>query len=207
MNDFWKAFAVAAAFLFVCGLNGCSSHGERERSVGAKDDLSAQEAAVAKAPEAEPSGRPAAERNAEAEPDLWFESPEALTRYVLQGLRQKDLKGLNRARVTKKMYTETIWPRFPASQNPKNTIPADFHWFMLDKNSVKGVMRIVNEYGGRQWGFVSLQPERVEEYETYKLWRKVKVTIKENTTQTERTVQLFGSMVELDGRFKLLAYL
>ncbi|MBN1417562.1 MAG: hypothetical protein JXP34_02235 [Planctomycetes bacterium] len=182
------ALAVAAA--------GCGS------STAASESASRPPVATPAEPPAAPAGR-----RVEAKEDaISFATAEDLARAVLRALETKDEETLQRVRVTEQVYEEVLWPAFPQAKRPENTIPADFHWMLLDTRSRNGIRDALVENGGRAWDLVAVEPEGIEDYGTYRLWRRVRLRVRPREGGEERTIRPFGSMVERDGRFQVLGY-
>jgi hypothetical protein len=201
--------AAAVSFLMVFFTNGC---GVRRGAARCENDAMQKKRATSRTDKAETSRDsqknevPRKNTTAGAPPDRWFQTPETLAKHVLEGLRKKDFKGLDQLRVSKKTYTEILWPRFKSARHPDNTIPAKFHWFMLNSNCLDALGDIIDDYGGKELILISLDHEKIVDYGTYKLWRRVFLKVRRKDSDTVEKVRLFGAIVELDGRFKLLAY-
>lgn len=137
-------------------------------------------------------------------PAGWYGSVEGLARDVLQHLRQKDTEALWSLPVSEQLYKEELCPAFLASK-PRHTVPVDFHWQLLRINSLRGLNEILGEYGGRPLELIDVEkPEKIEEYGTFKLWRRVRLTVR--CKGEVRSIRILGAIVERDGRFRLLAY-
>ena len=107
-------------------------------------------------------------------------------------------------RVSEQLYKEELCPAFLASK-PSHTLSVDFHWQLLTVNSLRGLNEILGEYGGHPLELIELEdPEKIEDYGTFRLWRRVRLKVRHNGEA--RSVRVFGAIVERNGRFKLLAY-
>ncbi len=131
-------------------------------------------------------------------------SPEALTRSFLDSLAASDIPGMKRLRITKKEFCWYVWPELPASQLPN--ISCDFAWSQATLNSLAGLSSVLSDYGGRRFELVSLRfAGGSEVYPSYVVHKDTRVTIRDENGQ-EHEVRLFGSMLELDGTFKLFSF-
>lgn len=134
-----------------------------------------------------------------------FNSPSEIGQAVVEALNQGDLSGLHQLRVIRKEYLSWIWPAFPASGPPHN-FPEDFAWSNLDTKSSRAVRRLVKRYGEISLAFVKLDFEqKTEEYKDFRLLRGTVLTV-QNTNGQQKTLKILGSVVEKDGRYKLLSY-
>ena len=132
-------------------------------------------------------------------------SAESLSRAVLKALEEKDEDQLTRLRVTYREYSELLFPHFDAAKPPRN-IPVEFHWKMLDTKSIVGAREAVQIYGGQEFELLEVLPEGVDEYPTFKLLRKVRLKLRRVSDGKVDTVTIFGSIVEMGSRYKLLSF-
>ena len=98
-----------------------------------------------------------------------------------------------------------MWPEFPASGPPHN-YPEDFAWSNLDTKCSRAVRRLIKRYGENNLTFVGIgfdQP--IEEYRGFQLLRGMVLTVRNNSGH-QKTLKILGSVVEKDGRCKLLSY-
>ena len=72
---------------------------------------------------------------------------------------------------------------------------------------VTSVREIISRYGGLDLEFLGLEePETIEDYGTFRLLRGVRVKVRIRGREDTRSLRLFGSIVERQGVYKLLAY-
>jgi hypothetical protein len=134
----------------------------------------------------------------------WYDTPEGLARAVLEGLKKRDKEALWSLRVSQELYENELCPAFIADK-PRHTLSVRFHWNLLKVKSLRELSEILGEYGGLPLELVELEkPEKIEDYETFKLWRRVRLKVRYK--DTVKSIRVFGAIVERKGRFKLLAY-
>jgi hypothetical protein len=46
----------------------------------------------------------------------------------------------------------------------------------------------------------------IADYATYRIWNKVELKVRRKTDGKESQIRVFGSVVEVDGEFKLLSF-
>jgi len=111
---------------------------------------------------------------------------------------------MKRLRITKKEFCWYVWPELPASQLPN--ISCDFAWSQATLNSLAGLDEVLNDYAGRRFELVSLRFAAGDEaHASYVVHGDTRVTVRDEAGQ-ERELKLFGSMLELDGRYKLFSF-
>ena len=142
------------------------------------------------------------------EKSVWknsLDSPGQLGLAVVDALNRKDIEALDRLRVQRDAYLDWIWPAFPASRPPKN-FPGDFAWSNLNKKCNIGMKRWVARYGGQELTFVSIRFDRaMERYEGFQLLRGTVLTLQNSKGDTAE-LEILGSVVVKDNRYKLLSY-
>jgi hypothetical protein len=129
-------------------------------------------------------------------------SPKAVGEAVVNALNGKDKEALRAVLVTKEEYIDHMWGSFPASDH----WPADFAYSNLNKNSTKGINRWTERFGAKNYEFLDIRFTRsVEKYDGFRLHRGTMLQVR-NTKGEEKELRILGSVVEMDGQFKLLSY-
>ena len=134
-----------------------------------------------------------------------LDSPDQLGLAVVDALNRKDIEQLNRLRVQREAYLDWIWPAFPASRPPSN-FPGDFAWSNLNTKCNIGMRKWINRYGGHNLQFVSIRFDQPQQnYDGFHLLRGPVLTL-QNPTGKKRELEILGSVVVKDNRYKLLSY-
>jgi len=131
-------------------------------------------------------------------------SPEMLSRDFLAALAISDVPALKRARITKDEFTWYVWPELPASRLPNVT--SEFAWSQATLNSLSGLGGLLNQYSGRRFEFVRIRfAGGARDHSSYRVHYDSRLTVRDESGE-EFEVKLFGSMLEMDGRFKLFSH-
>ena len=142
------------------------------------------------------------------EKSVWensLDSPGQLGLAVVDALNRKDIQQLDRLRVQREEYLRWIWPAFPASRPPSN-FPGDFAWSNLNKKCNIGMKKWIARYGGHNMKFVDIRFDRQPEtYEGFQLLRGTVLTL-QNAAGEKQEVEILGSVVVTNDRYKLLSY-
>ncbi len=98
------------------------------------------------------------------------------------------------------------WLYFPESRYTAKPyeLPPETLWMLIDQNGLKGETRLLRRFGGAslEAGGYTCEPEpRREGPNTY--WEQCTLEIR--TAEGQRTMRLFGSIMERDGRFKFVS--
>lgn len=134
-----------------------------------------------------------------------FGSPEDLFRAVLRGIEAKDAEAMRAVLVTEEEYKTYLWPEFPQAKDPRHTLPVDFHWGLLKSRSHGGIREAMDRYGGNAFELLDFSHE-IAEYDSYRLLRKISLKVRRGSDGKEGALDVLGSVVVLDGQYKLLSY-
>ncbi|MCS6988325.1 MAG: hypothetical protein NZM06_02295 [Chloroherpetonaceae bacterium] len=133
-----------------------------------------------------------------------YDSINSLIFAVLDALEKKDTTRLVRAMISQKEFSNWLWWEFPASI-PENA-PLDFAWDNLARKADRGLRWLLSDYGGQKLRYVSHRFEEGEDkYQTFKVHSKTRVVVKDSLGN-EHTLTQIGSVVEMNGSFKLMSY-
>ncbi len=155
-------------------------------------------------PTSRPKSKPKAPPAAERIKPIRCKSAAELVSTVMTALEKKDTKTLHALRVDFAEYEKILWPRFVDDRPQLKKQQPKFHYFLLEAKSKSGVMDIVGEFGGKKLELIGFGHDRVEDYQTFKLWRTINVEFLVDGKKTRE--RLFGAIIERDGKFYLLSY-
>jgi hypothetical protein len=134
-----------------------------------------------------------------------LDSPDQLGLAVVDALNKEDIEQLDRLRVQRKAYLDWIWPAFPASRPPSN-FPGDFAWSNLNTKCNIGMKKWIALYGRHDLQFVGIRFDLPQEtYDGFQLLRGTLLTL-QNADSEKRELEILGSVVVKDDRYKLLSY-
>jgi hypothetical protein len=130
-------------------------------------------------------------------------SPETLAEAFLQALEARDRPGMESLALSAREFRLEVFPEMPAYGN----IPPDLAWSQLAARSLDGLSRVLETQGGRSWhleGIVFGGGRTV--YQTFVVYRKPMLRVRDRHTGERREMALFGSLLEHDGRYKLFSF-
>jgi hypothetical protein len=134
-----------------------------------------------------------------------FKLQQELFDNLLEALEKKDTAALVGMMISEKEFKEWLWWEFPASR-PETNISSQFAWDNHAINSSKGLRLALRDFGGNKLVYVSHRFEEAEDkYQTFVIHTKTRVMVAD-TTGKEWEMKVFGSVVEMNGRYKLLSY-
>ena len=131
-------------------------------------------------------------------------SRDSLVRRFVNALERRDTTSLRTIVMTRAEFAHLYFPTSPHARPPAQQPPA-LVWFLHTQNSVKGVSRALDRFGGKALGFrgyTCASAPRVEGGNT--IWDDCLLHI--GAGRDTASIRLFGGVVERDGRFKLLSY-
>ena len=134
-----------------------------------------------------------------------FETPEALAQAVLTRLAAKDLAGLKALALSEQEFKDHVWPELDTSR-PERNVPFDYAWGQLKQRSDGSLDSVVGRYAGRPLRFArtSYRGETTQ-YKSFAVRRESEI-VAADEAGTELVLQLFGSAMVKDGRYKLFSY-
>jgi hypothetical protein len=131
-------------------------------------------------------------------------SPEDVCQKTLDALERKDTLGLQQFLLTKFEHDSILVPLMPL---PPPGVERDMGmaWYLLDQRSIKGIRRALDDYGGQRFAFVKVRFTKLEEKFGHLVVHKgTEVTVRDSTG-AENVLPIFGSILEDNGRFKLVS--
>jgi hypothetical protein len=113
-------------------------------------------------------------------------------------------------RMTEEEFKTVIWPELPrAVTEPSCGRLCNWCWRDLNQKSIMSLKMTLKRYGGEKLAhheFLRLLfSGETTEYQTFKVHRDVYVVMRDNTGE-EKTIKLFGTVIEMDNRFKLMGF-
>jgi hypothetical protein len=132
-------------------------------------------------------------------------SPAALANLVLIALEKRDAAALRALALDEQEFREHVWPELPAAR-PERNLPLSYVWGDLHQKSEASLAATLGSHGGQHFEFVGVRfLGRSTQYETYLVHRETVVIVKDGNGGTLE-LQLFGSTLEKNGRFKVFSY-
>ncbi len=135
-----------------------------------------------------------------------FDSPEALTRAVLEAFAKEDVETLKSLPLTKDEFRLYVWPKLPASR-PERGVPFEYGWGDLHQKSRNSIAGNYSRYKGRTLELLSVGfQDGSTDYGTFTVHRKASLKVRDKVSGEELQVELFGSVMERKGKYKLFSY-
>jgi len=129
---------------------------------------------------------------------------ELVTSFV-ESLESADTAALIRLTISRAEFAYLVFPDSPFSAPPYAQAP-DLVWMRHTAASGTGLKRLLARVGGASLGFRSWSCSALPEKQGInRVWRDCKVRFAKGGG-TEQTLQLFASIIERQGRFKILSY-
>ena len=167
---------------------------------GRRESIDSLSAAPAQLPTPHPRSKPQVPRPLiNGQP-----SPEAVAKRFLEYLRNDDVKAIQSLRLTKREFCEYVWPELPASRIPN--VACDWAWGQATLKSDGGLSELISAYAGKGYELVEVRfAGGTEEHDTYRIHRDTRLILKDRNGAA-REFKILGSMLELDGKYKLFSY-
>lgn len=134
-----------------------------------------------------------------------FASPEELARAVLAALERKDLDALRAMPLSEGEFRDHVWPELPTSR-PERNVPFEYAWGQMKQRSDGSLSETVGRYGGRTLRFISTRfTGETTQYQTFSVMRESEIIAADDSGR-ELILQLYGSAMRKDGRYKLFSF-
>jgi hypothetical protein len=134
-----------------------------------------------------------------------FSSIEALAEQILRGIEANDFDALIGLALSKVEYRDYVWPELPASR-PGTNLTVDYTYQGLRTKSVHALRFTLAEHGGRKYELLGVEfAGETSDYDTYRVFRDARVLVR-NEEGDEGYLDLFGSVMEYRGRYKLFSF-
>ncbi|MBI2402986.1 MAG: hypothetical protein HYV20_09705 [Gemmatimonadetes bacterium] len=129
---------------------------------------------------------------------------ELLRRYV-EALERRDTMVLVGMTITRAEFAYLYYRTGPEARPPYDLDPGLF-WFMLQQNSRKGLLRALDDRGGRPLGYLGYTcDDEPSQHRSNTVWGPC--LVRRVPAPGDTVVgRLFGPIVEREGRFKFLSY-
>jgi hypothetical protein len=142
---------------------------------------------------------PAAPPLAHAQP-----SAEALARAVLDAVELGDETTLRAVALSEEEFREYVWPELPASR-PERNLPLSYVWSDLHQKSERSLRTTLAEYGGWHYTLIGLRFDaETTDYVAFKVHRQAVFRVSRGPDTRE--VRVCGSMIEMNGAWKVFSY-
>jgi hypothetical protein len=133
------------------------------------------------------------------------ESPGALARAVLDAVETRDVEALRTLALNKEEFEEHVWPELPAAR-PERNLTANYVWGDLQQKSTIMLRAMLAAHGGKRYELTGVRfLGETTAYASFRVHRESELSVKEDGGD-EQKIQLFGSMLEKAGKYKVFSY-
>lgn len=133
-----------------------------------------------------------------------YDSKEAAATAFLQALVARDPSTLAAQAVSETEFLKHIWPALPASASQVG-MPADRAWADQAQRNALFLSRTLGEHGGRRYELVAVRFDGAPTtYGSFTIHPKTTLDIRDGTGVQD--LELFGSMIESGGRWKIYSF-
>jgi hypothetical protein len=130
--------------------------------------------------------------------------PSALARAVLSAIERDDRVALDQIALNEQEFRDHVWPELPASR-PERNLPFSYVWGDLRQKSAASLSKTLSEHGGRRYELIAVDFDGETDYRTYRVHRDATFRIRQPGGE-ESSLRVCGSMIEMDGRWKVFSY-
>jgi hypothetical protein len=132
------------------------------------------------------------------------ESRDALVRRFARAVERHDTADLRAMVMSRAEFAYLYYPHTRYTRRPYE-LPPELLWFTIEQNSEKGIVRVLRRLGGQPLGVRSVECEdEPEAVGPARLWNRC--LVRRAGSDGGAGERLFGSIMELDGRYKFVSY-
>lgn len=144
------------------------------------------------------------------EPHIGFvnarSSIDELCREVLGKVAQNDRASLEALALTEDEAKRFVWP-YDEHSRPEVNMPFDFWWGDLHKRSSFRLTQSLQKFGGKKFELISVRfAKESMKYNDAIVQRDTHLTVRDEEGR-EWDVEMFGSIIELKGQYKIFSYI
>jgi hypothetical protein len=133
------------------------------------------------------------------------ESVFALAGAILAAIEADEFDALMSLRVSEAEFYHLVWPQLPSAR-PERNLSWDYVWRDLDQKSRNSARRTLQRHEGRPYRLIRVEfAGETTDYETYRVHRDARVVV-EDASGEIRALDLFGSVIEMGGRYKAFSF-
>jgi hypothetical protein len=129
-------------------------------------------------------------------------SRDSLVRLFERALTKSDTAGLDDLQITREEFAYLYYPESRMARPPYELGP-DVMWMQIQSQRDQGLRRLVSKYGGMHLGIRRVECQPPERQNAVAIYQCGILTSEKGDTTAK---QLFGSIIERDGRFKFVGY-
>jgi len=133
-----------------------------------------------------------------------FNTPEAVAGAVLEAIQRGDRSRLQALALSEDEFKNHVWPDLPAAR-PERNLPMSYVWGDLQQKSNQQLTATLRNHAGRHYELRAVTFADVTRYSHFRVHRQATFRVREpGGEQTDLRVS--GSMIELDGIWKVFSY-
>ncbi len=135
-----------------------------------------------------------------------FASLDELAVALRDALRAADVDRLRRLAVTADEFRDVVWPELDAAR-PERRLSWDFVWSQHELRHERGLARAAGLFGGQDLVVTAVDfTQETRDYPTFRLHRGSVVRLV-TPAGASREAEVFASVIEVDGRFKIYSFI
>ena len=131
-------------------------------------------------------------------------SPEELAKRFLETLAAGDEEAMRALRLTKQEFCQYVFPELESSRVPN--LSCDFAWRQATLRSEGGLYNLLPGQKEKHYELVSVRfAKGAQVYPTYTIHKEPWLLVRD-VNGAQKEMRFFGSMLEMDGQFKLFSF-
>jgi hypothetical protein len=133
------------------------------------------------------------------------QSADGLVRDVLEAFAARDDRRLRGLALTEEEFRRRVWPSLPAAR-PERNLPFSYVWGDLQQKSESRLRTVLAVHGGRPYQLAAIRfSGGTTEFAGFRVHRDAVLTVRDSAG-ARHDLRLFGSVLEIDGAWKVFSY-
>jgi hypothetical protein len=130
-------------------------------------------------------------------------SPESAVVKLLSALEKLDTAAILNMMVTYEEFHQSMWKE----ELEKINYPLEYAFEHLKLNSLKGIFKLLNRWGGKQLELNTLRFEQpIKKYKRFNFYDRAKVIVDEKGSEGEKIITEVAAIIEASGKFKIYCF-
>lgn len=132
-------------------------------------------------------------------------SPEEVCQAALDALASNDPRAMEALRLSRFEHDSILVPEMPIGRDSTGHKDLEMAWYLLDQRCAKGIRRAIADYGGQRFELISVRfTKPAERHGPLTVHRGTEVRVRD-ANGDELILGVFGSILQQNGRFKLVS--
>lgn len=133
-----------------------------------------------------------------------YPSSSDLAQALIRSLERNDRSRLEQMALDEREFRDHVWPQLPAAR-PERNLPFSYVWGDLRQKSASALSETLAAHRGKRYELLGVDFKSETSHGTYRVYRDSTLRVRDSGGK-ELSLEVFGSMIEIDGAWKIFSY-